>query len=139
MTIDIIRSCEQLIYRYAYLNDERDFEALMQLFTEDALLYRPSAPDTPLQGHAAILASFRSRSPDLRTFHTCSDIEVSVEHAQLAHARSRILLLSASRSAQSATAIMLPDKPPMPGTFRDQFQLTADGWKFSQRRGSFWI
>lgn len=139
MTTDIIRTCEQLIYRYAYLNDERDFDALIQLFTEDAVLYRPSAPDTPLQGHAAILASFRSRAPDIRTFHSCSDVMVSVEHAQLAHARSRILLLSASRSAPSATAIAAPDKPPMPGTFRDQFQLTAGGWKFSQRRGSFWI
>jgi hypothetical protein len=33
--------------------------------------------------------------------------------------------------AQSAT--------PVPGVFTDRFALTRDGWKFAERRGSFWM
>jgi len=46
----IEQQCRRLIHRYAYLNDERDFDALIDLFTDDAILYRPSAPTTPLPG-----------------------------------------------------------------------------------------
>lgn len=134
----IERECQRLIHRYAYLNDAREFEALVDLFTEDAILYRPSAPTHALQGRAAILAAFGTRPAQLRTFHTCSDILVDVEDAQNAVARSRIVLLSGPRT-DGAEGVDAVAKPPAPGTFEDRFCLTAQGWKFSQRRGGFWI
>lgn len=132
----IRQACTELVVRYAYLNDERRFEELAALFTEDAVLYRPSAPEQAIAGRAAILAAFHKRSPDTMTFHVTSDILVEVHGAQRAQATSRILLLSATRpqdgSAPDATA-------PVPGVFRDSFALTDEGWKFSTRRGMFWI
>lgn len=134
MNTDVtLTACARLIAAYGYLNDERAFGALADLFTEDATLYRPAAPDRAVVGRAAILAAFQARSADLATFHVCTDMLIDVEDASHARGRSRILLLTSQRGAAPATAA------PMPGTFVDRFRLTAEGWKFSERRGALWI
>jgi len=134
----IRQACTDLIVRYAYLNDERRFAELAALFTEDAVLYRPSAPNQGIAGRPAILDAFRKRPFDTMTFHVTSDVLVEVRDAENADARSRILLLSAARP-QDAGALPAETKAPVPGVFRDRLVLTADGWKFSERRGMFWI
>jgi hypothetical protein len=131
----IQRACSALVSRYAYLNDERSFDELAALFTHDAVLYRPSAPDQAISGREAILAAFRKRPADTMTFHVCSDILIDVDSHQAAHGRSRILLLSAGRPADGAIA---QAGIPVPGVFVDRFTLTAEGWKFAERRGAFW-
>lgn len=131
-------ACARLISHYAYLNDERRFEELADLFTDDAVLYRPSAPDQPISGREAILAAFRKRPADAVTFHVCSDVIIDVQGPELAHGRSRILLLSTSRP-QDGSAPPPPTTPPVPGVFRDVLRLTDRGWKFAERRGCFWI
>jgi len=136
--IAIRQACTDLIVRYAWLNDERRFEELAALFTEDARLYRPSAPGQAIEGRAAILEAFRKRPLETMTFHVTSDVLVEVQGAERAQARSRILLLSATRP-QEAGALPLEVKPPLPGVFRDSFALTAEGWKFAERRGVFWV
>lgn len=125
------RACTRLVVAYGYLNDARDFDALADMFTEDATLYRPSAPERAIVGRAAVLAAFQARPADLSTFHLCSDILIDVEDGASAAGRSRILMLSSSRGAAASA--------PLPGTFRDRFRLTAEGWKFSERRGALWI
>lgn len=132
----IQHACTELISRYAYLNDERRFEELAALFTEDALLYRPSAPDQAIRGREAILASFRKRALETMTFHVCSDILIEVQGADRAQGRSRILLLSALRPVDGTTPHA---GAPMPGVFKDLFALTEEGWRFAERHGSFWI
>jgi hypothetical protein len=47
-------------------------------------------------------------------------------------------MLSATRP-QDGGALPLDAKAPVPGVFRDRFVLTRQGWKFSERRGTFWI
>jgi hypothetical protein len=134
----IRQACTDLIVRYAYLNDERRFEELAALFTEDAVLYRPSAPGQGIAGRPAILDAFRKRPSETMTFHVTSDVLVEVQDAENAGARSRILLLSGARPQDGGT---LPQeaRAPVPGVFRDRLVLTGDGWKFSERRGMFWI
>ncbi len=135
------QECRRLIHRYAYLNDERNFDALIELFTDDAILYRPSSPTTPLVGREAILAAFRGRPADVRTFHLCTDVIVEIEDREHAVARSRIVLLSGPQSGAGAAVATIDavSKPPAPGTFEDRLRLTAQGWKFVERCGSFWI
>ncbi|MBD8529314.1 MULTISPECIES: nuclear transport factor 2 family protein [unclassified Massilia] len=134
----IRQACTDLIVRYAYLNDERRFEELAALFTEDAVLYRPSAPGQGIAGRRAILDAFRKRPAGTMTFHVTSDVLVEVQDAENAGARSRILLLSAVRP-QDGSVLPVETKAPVPGVFRDRLVLTDDGWKFSERRGMFWI
>ena len=134
----IRQACTDLILRYAYLNDERRYDELATLFTEDAVLYRPSAPEQGIAGRAAILAAFRKRPLETMTFHVTSDILVEVLDEENAQARSRILLLSATRGPV-AGALPLEQKAPVPGVFRDRFRLTPQGWQFAERRGMFWI
>lgn len=132
------QACANLIAQYAYLNDERRFEELVEFFTEDAVLYRPSASDHGIRGRQAILEAFRKRPEDTMTFHVTSDVLIEVDSAGTARGRSRILLFSKSRSREggmSASDI----NPVVPGVFRDSFELTERGWKFSERRGTFWI
>lgn len=134
----IERACARLISEYAYLNDQRRYEELAALFTPDALLFRPSAPDLAIIGTDAILAAFRKRPLELMTFHVCTDIIVSVDDAESARGQSRILLLSAKRPAEDGSRPAAAETP-VPGVFYDRFRLTASGWKFAERRGCFWI
>ena len=134
--LSIQRACTALISRYAYLNDERRFEELATLFTEDAVLYRPSAPDQAICGREAILTALYKRPADTMTFHVCTDILIDVLGADCAQGRSRILLLSAARPLEGTAP---QASMPVPGTFVDRFTLTEEGWKFAQRRGSLWI
>ncbi|MET0981215.1 MAG: nuclear transport factor 2 family protein [Telluria sp.] len=132
------QACADLIAQYAYLNDERRFDELVDLFTDDALLYRPSAPEQAIAGRAAILEAFRKRPVDTMTFHVTSDVLIEVESAESARGRSRILLLSGTRP-ENASGRPADVTAPVPGVFRDRFRLTQHGWKFSERRGMFWI
>jgi ketosteroid isomerase-like protein len=120
----IERACARLVAAYGYFNDERNFDALADLFADDAVLYRPAAPDQPISGRDAILASFASRPASRVTFHVCTDVLIDVDDATQASGRSRILLLSSGGAA------------PVPGMFRDRFRLTEKGWKFAERRGT---
>lgn len=137
-TQSIQRACTELISQYAYLNDERRFDELAALFTEDAVLYRPSSPDVAIVKPAAILQAFQQRPLDVMTFHVCSDVLIEVRGAHTATGRSRILLLSGMRPPDSPPALVA-SKVPVPGVFHDAFRLTEQGWKFSERRGRFWI
>jgi len=135
----IVEACRALIYRYAYLNDERNFEAAADLFTEDAVYRRPSAPEVLIRGREAILASLRSRPAVVATFHLCSDVLVEVDSPRRARARTRLLLLAGARPPDGGTPDPATLKAPLPGTFRDELTLTAGGWKFSQRIGGLWL
>lgn len=135
----VVEACRQLVHRYAYLNDERDFVAIADMFTEDGLLYRPSAPDKAIQGRAAILAALQTRPASTATFHVCTDVLVEVLSAKRATARSRILMLSGERTAGAIVPDATTVKAPLPGTFEDELVLTVEGWKFASRKGGLWV
>jgi len=116
-------ACARLINLYATLNDQARWDEVVALYTPDGLMTRPTAPDVPIVGHAALLAAFTSRPPRT-TQHVCSNIVVSVEAADTASATSAILLFTA------------PDQPPLVGMYRDRFERIDGIWLFSERRGA---
>jgi hypothetical protein len=126
--------CARLINLYANLNDEGRWDEVAALYTEDGLMTRPSAPDEPIAGREALLASFRARPPRASR-HFCANIVVTVESATEASAHSNILLLTGKAEAGGGLPL-LDDGPPLVGEYRDRFALTADGWRFAERRGS---
>lgn len=114
--------CARLIALYANLNDEARWEDVAALYTDDGLMTRPTAPDAPIVGRAAILAAFQARPPR-KTLHVCSNVVIDVED----HASAR---------GTSAMVLFTEGGVPLAGSFHDRFVLTADGWRFAERRGS---
>lgn len=114
--------CTRLIAAYANHNDAARWEELAALYAENGSMTRPTAPDAPIVGRAAILAAFQARPPRA-TRHICSNVVIEVESETSARGESAMLLFTASGA------------PPLVGSFHDRFVLTAEGWRFAERRG----
>ena len=114
--------CARLIALYANLNDEARWDEVAALYAEDGVMFRPTAPDAPTVGRAAILAAFKARPPRT-TRHVCSNVVIDVETPDAACGVSAMLLFTGASE-------------PLVGSFHDRFVRTADGWRFAERRGS---
>lgn len=126
-------ACTKLINLYTLLNDAADWEAVAALYTEDGRMARPSAPDKPVIGRAAILAGFKGR-PARAARHTVSNIVVDVESETEARARSVIVLYQGNDNPEGGLPIR-DAKGPLVGTYADRLRKTAEGWRFAERIG----
>ena len=118
----IEHDCARLVALYANLNDEARWDEVAALYASDGVMFRPTAPDAPVAGRAAILAAFKARPPRT-TRHVCSNVVIDVESATSARGTSAMLLFTGEGA-------------PLVGSFHDRFCLTDDGWRFAERRGS---
>ena len=125
--------CTKLINRYTLLNDAADWDAVAALYTEDGQMARPSAPDKPIVGREAILATFKSR-PARAARHVVSNIVVDVVSETEATAMSVIVLYQGSAS-ESGGLPARDTSGPLIGTYTDRLRKTAQGWQFAERRG----
>jgi ketosteroid isomerase-like protein len=125
--------CERLIKRYINLNDAQDWEAVADLYTEDARFARPIKPDEFIVGRQAILASFLSRPPRAQR-HIVANIVVDAKGPATASAFSVIVLYQGD-AAPAGTLPAMSVVSPLIGTFRDRLVLTEDGWRFAERIG----
>lgn len=128
MEADIVR----LIHEYAWANDAQDWEACAALYTEDAVFRRPSGGD-PVVGRAAILASFRARSPRAQR-HVVANVLVEAEGPATARARS-VIVLYMGDAADGGSLPLQDARSPLIGTFTDKVVLTPHGWRFAERIG----
>lgn len=131
---DIEWECSRLIHRYANLTDAHDWEAIAALYTEDGLMTRPTAPDKPIVGRKAILEAFRGRPPRISQ-HVCSNMVVTVESENEASAYS-VILLYTGKATDDGDLPARDENSPLIGSYRDRFRKTAEGWRFSERRGA---
>jgi ketosteroid isomerase-like protein len=122
----------ELITSYATLNDTADWEAVAARYTEDARMNRPTAPDEFVSGRAAILAAFSAR-PRRASRHVVANILVTLEGESLARASSQILLYTGNAAGDGGLPHLTA--APLIGTWEDTLVRTADGWRFSERRG----
>jgi len=114
--------CARLIALYANLNDAARWDEVAALYAEQGVMTRPTAPDAPIVGRAAILAAFRSRPPRT-TRHVCSNVVIDVDSADEARGTSAMLLFTGAPA-------------PLVGSFHDRFVRTAEGWRFAARHGT---
>jgi len=126
---DIVRDCTQQIHRYAQLNDAGAIADLCQMFTENAVFARPSDPDNPIHGRAAIRASFEARPPR-RTLHIIFNVKVVVESSTQARATSDVILVTADTAAAAVPILTRFD-----GSFSDVLHRVGNEWLFASRRG----
>ena len=123
-----------LIYKYANLNDEKRWEDIAAMYCEEGQMIRPVAPDQPIIGRAAILASFRARPAERMTRHISSNVVVTVETATTAMAFSNYLIYGGMRVGDEPVPV-LDSKPPVICAFHDRLVYTQDGWCFALRKG----
>jgi hypothetical protein len=121
----------QLIHRATALSDAEHWEALAELFAEDALFVRPSAPDQPIRGRAAILDSLRAR-PARAARHVISNTIVDIGSNVEAHATSTILLFAGPPMEGLARA----DRRIAVGNFDDDVRKIGSRWLFTRRFGT---
>lgn len=127
----IEHACERQIKKFATLNDAGDYEALAELFTDDGVFARPSNPDAPVKGKAAILSAFKSRPSKVSTHFVCNTV-VDLVSATEVKASSYILLFSAFADVVPAVA----EAPHLVGAFSDTMVLQNGVWLFRERLGS---
>ena len=129
----IEQDCERLIRRYVNLNDAQDWQAVANLYTEDARLARPSKPGEFIDGRAAILASFLARPARVQR-HVIANTVVEVESPDAARAFSVIVLYMGDVPADGGLPVM-DAKSPLVGTFTDRLVRAREGWRFAERIG----
>ena len=125
--------CERLIKRYVNLNDAQDWQAVANLYTEDARFARPSKPGEFIEGRAAILESFLAR-PARAQRHVIANTVVEVEGPASARAFS-VIVLYMSDAAEDGGLPAMDAKSPLVGTFTDRLVRTPEGWRFKERVG----
>ena len=125
--------CERLIRRYVNLNDAQDWEAVANLYTEDARFARPSKPGEFIEGRGAILKSFFAR-PARAQRHVIANTVVEVESPTEARAFSVIVLYMGDATDDGGLPVM-DAKSPLVGTFTDRLVRTPEGWRFEERVG----
>ncbi len=126
-------ACTRLINLYTLLNDANDWEAVASLYTPDGSMARPSAPDKPIVGRDAILASFLSR-PARAARHVVSNVVVEVDSAMEASAHSVLTLFQGIANPDGGLPIRDP-KGPLVGYYKDRLVRTDEGWRFAERVG----
>ncbi len=135
----ITQDCLELICRFARKNDDRDADALAEMFVADGVFRRPSLPDEPYRGREAIRAGFRARPANKLTRHVVCNPTVTVVSATEVRAESYILLYTAT--VEDGAKFPVPaDARQLLGAFDDLIVRDADGaWKFKARNGSLAI
>jgi ketosteroid isomerase-like protein len=124
--------CGRLMKLYVNLNDAQDWPAVAALYTEDAVLKRPSGGE-PIHGRAAILASFLARPPRVQR-HVIANVVVDVVDLDHASAFCAILLYQGDPDPSGEPPAMSAHSP-LVGTFTDKLVRTAEGWRFAERVG----
>lgn len=117
---------EHLIRYFAYLNDQKQYQTLITLFSQNATYARPSLPDIVLSGKPAILDSFINRVQK-NTQHIVGNILLDQQSSDLVIAHSQITLYNGNENKNVEMIVI--------GGFIDHIILQNGEWLFNERRG----
>jgi ketosteroid isomerase-like protein len=131
-----IEACRALILEFAARIDNNQTHTLGELMTADATFARPTMPDVIIEGRDAILAAFALRPKTMITQHLNLNVRVRLTGRDTAEASSVVMLFIASASDELVPGKGRKAGAPLLGTWSDSFVRTAEGWRFSARRGA---
>jgi len=124
--------CQQLLNRITNLIDARQWEALVECYVDDGVLFRPSDPDNGIVGREAILRSLQERPPGI-SCHMLANAEFDVLTSSRVVARSRVWLANGPADtdgpAKAKTPLLI-------GSFVDTLVYRNDRWLIAERKGS---
>ena len=124
--------CQKLCRQFANYNDQNDFKAVCDLFTEDGSFWRPSVPDAEINGRETIYQAFLQRPP-LVIRHIVSNCVIDVLSETEATGHSYLIFLAAPLTEDPLPLIAGPMHV---GEFRDRFIKINNDWMFKERKGS---
>lgn len=130
----IEHECAKVVRRSLNALDNQDIAGFLALFADDAVVRRPSHPERPLIGKAAITEEYEARPPVRLTFHLCTNLVVDVASAERAEAYCHVLLYTAERSG-TGEALPIAASRQLAGEFRDTLVRRNGEWLFSLREG----
>ena len=128
--------CRDLAMRSMILNDSYEWEALTDLFTEDAVFIRPNAPDQPVVGKPAILAQYKVRPRTRVTRHFVANALIDVQGGDKAKGLLYVLLVAGTAESEAPNFPIKADPGLLVGEFRDDYVLTESGWRIAKRIGT---
>lgn len=125
----IRESIADLVARYTWAYDTRDWDALAECFTPDASLsLRVAGGDLigPLRGHAEIMRLMRdsAAAQDDRRRHVCTNLVVEASGPGTATARSYLTLLSVRDGRLELLST---------GTYTDEVVQAGESWRLRAR------
>ena len=126
--------CRQLALRFTAHNDRQEWDEMCSLLTENATFARPTDPDNPLKGRAAIQAAYEARATDRITRHICTNMIITAMSPSQASGTMYALLYAGS-TGNPADLGLVADGRQLVGEFADDYVLTEDGWRIDSRRG----
>jgi 3-phenylpropionate/cinnamic acid dioxygenase small subunit len=122
-----------LVHRYAARVDDRQFESVVELFTETAELILPDPP-TALEpvnrhrGHTAISAAIGAVAAVIRTEHAIvGEVYDDAERPDVAHGRVACIAHHWSQQADQFTDVIWHLR------YDDEYQLTERQWRIAKR------
>jgi hypothetical protein len=131
----IEQACSKLISQFAVFNDAGRHEDLVNLFIEDGRYARPTDPENYVTGKTAILAAFKARPADKLTRHLITNVVVDVSSPITAQGICYVTLYTGSTAVPAEKFGFVANAKQLIGEYLDEFVLTEEGWKFSQRSG----
>ena len=129
-------ACRDVILAAAEAVDQQDYVALVALFSEDAVLVRPSG--SALQGRSEILSSYAAKDPNRLTHHLVCNHSVQISASgRTASSRCKVILYVSDKRTELTLHGRLANVKHQVGTIDDVLVLTAAGWKISKRNAWF--
>lgn len=125
--IGIEHECVAASNAFAYHLDRGELDAMLELFTPDAVFDRAGQV---LDGIDEIRAAMRQRPTDIVTRHVLTNVHFLSVEPGVAEAQSYVTVYHA-KATESGQADGSPAGRLM--EFRDRFQKTPDGWRIASR------
>lgn len=133
--LQVENACKDVVLAAADAVDQQQYEAFVALFAEDATLTRPGG--AALQGHADILAAYRSKDSQRLTHHLICNHRVTVLSPTLAESQCKVLLYATDKRREATPQGREADPGHQIGTIMDRLTLTDKGWKIQNRQAWF--
>lgn len=127
--LEIEQICLSILSRYAVAVGDRDFDAFVQLFTEDGIWHRPGSPE--MKGHEDIRAFMvKNRPADTVCRHVNGTAQIDVVDEDSATGISYTTVYNYENHKGGIAPMKGPDYVV---EYRDQFRRVGEDWFIARR------
>lgn len=124
------QACAKLVADYAIAADFGDYDAACNCYAPDGQL---TIAGKTHHGRDAIRARLADQPPHQVSRHLIGTVTIARRSPTEAEGRCYLALFRGTREP-GATAPLANEPPFLVGHYDDRFVLTADGWRFADRR-----